>query len=476
MRNETLKYLYWVLAGTVLVLFLVGLAAFRNLEQAQGYGELVNHTTNVLLQAEATVSLIKDAETGVRGYIITHDSKFLQPYSQSITSVFTAIRVLDSMTIDNERQRNPVRVLDSLTFRRFRIMKQTMSISVSTYDRDTLREKMLQGRLVMDSIRAVTKKIQQEEKRLLRERQQKADEFSKLTPFWLGLISLLAVALFSASSFMVILELRRRWRYESQLEQAVEDLKKTNAELENFVYLTTHHFQEPLRKLQTFSGRLMSKYQSTLHEEAVFMLQRISDSAARMQQLMDDLLLYLRFDGLVKKSEFQAVDLSALLNSVLTEQTGKLDAEHRPDLQVETDHSPAVLGDETQLKILFEQLLDNSLKFARQNVRSVIKIRTFVTNGTEVTGVSMEQSDHKFCAIEFSDNGIGFDMAFTEKIFQLFQRLHHRHEYPGTGIGLAISKKIVANHRGYLAVESRINEGTVFFVYLPLAAASDPKL
>ena len=105
MRNETLKYLYWVLAGTVLVLFLVGLAAFRNLEQAQGYGELVNHTTNVLLQSEETVSLIKDAETGVRGYLLTHDSRFLEPYSQSINTVFSAIRTLDSMTIDNDRQR-----------------------------------------------------------------------------------------------------------------------------------------------------------------------------------------------------------------------------------------------------------------------------------------------------------------------------------------------------------------------------------
>ena len=476
MRNEMLKYLYWVLAGTVLVLFRVGLAAFRNLEQAQGYSMLVNHTTRVLLQAEGTISLIIDAETGVRGYMLTHDSRYMEPYSRSVINLPVSIHVLDSMTQDNDRQHARIVLLDSLSRKRFLIMQQSMFISVSTYDRDSLKVTMLHGRVVMDSIRMVVKQIRLEEERLLDEREKRAGELSALTPYWLGLISILAVALFSASFFAVILELRRRWRYESQLQQAVDDLRRTNAELENFVYLSTHHFQEPLRKLQTFSTRLTTKFGETLHPDAIFMLDRINDSAARMQQMMNDLLDYLQFSGQGRNQDFQAVDLSETLNMVVADKIKELDTDQIPELQLEIGELPRVLGNMIQLTALFTHLLDNSLKFARQNVKTVIKIRTFVTGGSEIPGVPANRSDKKFCKIEFSDNGIGFNTACTEKIFQLFQRLHHRHEYPGTGIGLAICQKVVANHHGYLEVKSQVSIGTTFYIYLPLSGFFQNKI
>lgn len=299
--------------------------------------------------------------------------------------------------------------------------------------------------------------------------EKKETEFSALTPFWLGLISLLAIALFSTSFFIVIQELRRRWRYESQLEQAVDQLEKANTELENFVYLASHHFQEPLRKLQIFSDRLATRHRSALQADVLFMLDRINDSAARMQQLMDDLRLYLRF-AQHGPGKFQAVNLPALLRTVLPEKI-KRTAAPAAAVQIETDDQAIVSGHAVQLQSLFEQLLDNSVKFARQNVQSVIKIRTFVTIGIHIPGVSAEQAEQKFCKIEFSDNGIGFDTTYTEKIFQLFQRLHHSHEYPGTGIGLAICHKVVANHHGYLRVESQIDMKTTFYIYLPLASA-----
>ena len=473
MHKERLQYLYWVLAGTVVVLFIVGLAAFHNLEQAQGYGKLVEHTNAVLQQTEQTIALITDAETGVGGYLLTYNSTFLEPYFHSVKQIRPAIRLLDSLTVDNQRQNARIQVLEKLLEERFEIMNQSMSISILTTSRSSLYNSLLQGKMVRDSIDRVMKQVKREARQQLAESKKKESEFSTLTPFWLGLISLLAVTLFSTSFYIVIQELRRRWRYEGQLEQAVQELRKANAELENFVYLASHHFQEPLRKLRTISDRLMTKHRHTLHEDAIYLLDRVKDAAARMQQLMDDLLLYLRFVPPTRSSDFEAVDLPAMLNNtVAAAKTAGLDAE----VQIETDHNCVLSGDSLQLQSLFEQLLDNSVKFARQNVRPVIKIRTFVTIGTDIPGASAEHADTKFCKIEFSDNGIGFDSAYTEKIFQLFQRLHHSHEYSGTGIGLAVCRKVVDNHHGYLHVKSQIDMGTTFYIYLLLAPDHHTKL
>ncbi|MEO6758320.1 MAG: ATP-binding protein, partial [Saprospiraceae bacterium] len=236
---------------------------------------------------------------------------------------------------------------------------------------------------------------------------------------------------------------------------------------ENFVYLTTHHFQEPLRKLQTFSDRLAYKYRSALDADAGFILDRIQGSASRLQTLMDDLLLYLRYGGPLLSDELQAVQLVPFLNVLVAEQSKHRLPEKLPQLFWETLEVPAVSANREQLQVLFAQLLDNSLKFAQENVKPVIKIRTFVTNGDQIRGLPTNRTKELFCHIEFRDNGFGFDMAHKDKIFQLFQRLHHNHEYPGTGIGLALCKKIMANHHGFLEVDSLPDVGTTMHLYLP---------
>lgn len=470
MRKERLKYMYWLLGSMVLILFVVGLAAFRNLEQAQGYGKLVHHTNGVLLQTQKTLSLLKDAETGVRGYLLTRDYRFLEPYHHSLSRIKPAIQELDSMTSDNDRQRVPIQLLHGLVNKRFQFMSQSMRISRNTSNQDTLRQILLQSKIVMDSVMLVATAIQKEEERLLSEREHKENEFSAVTPYWLGLISLLAVLLFSITFFAVIQELRKRWLYESQLEQAVSDLRKSNQELENFVYVASHHFQEPLRKIQTFSNRLTTKYQPLLLEDAASLLNRINNASARMQQLLDDLLIYTHVGRQTQEDVFQPLDMSALLRTFVNGQaTAVAAAEAKVTLET-TDPMPPVLGSTIQVNTLLEQLLENSLKFTRQNIKPIVKIRTFVIVGKDIPGISKEDSNIKFCGVEFSDNGIGFDAAYEDKIFQLFQRLHHTHEYPGTGIGLTICRKVVANHRGHLQVKSQIAVGTTFYIYLPLSA------
>ncbi len=468
MRKETLKYLYWVLAGTVIVLFAVGLAAFHNLQQAQGYGRLVNHTTIVLLKTEETILLLKDAESGMRGYLLTRNYDYLDPYFTCIKKLGPATRQLDSLTRDNSRQREPIRRIQVLSNQRMEVMSRLISISINSLDRDTLYQTLSEGKTIMDSILLYTEGIQQEEHRLLVEREKIENELSALTPFWLGLVSSLAVLLFSATFFAVIQTLRKRWHYERELEEAVQNLKKSNEELENFVYVASHHFQEPLRKIQTFSDRLTTKYESSLAEDARFLVTRINSAAARMQQLIDDLLVYLHI-GQPDPEEFQPINVSALLHTFIEKQADSIN-EAQAEVTIEGDTTLEIFGSTGQLHTLLEQLLTNSLKFVDQNSRPVVKIRTFVTMGANTPTVLKEDTWKKFCGIEFSDNGIGFDIAYRGKIFQLFQRLHHAHEYPGTGIGLAICRKVLANHHGYLHVESQISVGTTFYILLPLSA------
>nr|WP_247232133.1 PAS domain-containing sensor histidine kinase [Telluribacter sp. SYSU D00476] len=249
-----------------------------------------------------------------------------------------------------------------------------------------------------------------------------------------------------------------------QAEALVEDLRKSNDNLEKFAYVASHDLQEPLRKIQAFGGILQKKHAASLDESGVDLILRMQRSADRMQTLITDLLTYSRISS--NKSRTQTVDLNRLLNDLLADFETTIQ-EKNADVQV--GELPVIMGELTQLRQLFQNLLSNSLKFASQERQPRIRISYKKVVGRTLEGTISSTDAHKsFAQIEIRDNGIGFDPRYTERIFQVFQRLHGRSEYPGTGIGLAIVQKVIENHKGYLMAEGRPNEGATFRLLLPL--------
>jgi signal transduction histidine kinase len=247
-----------------------------------------------------------------------------------------------------------------------------------------------------------------------------------------------------------------------RLLQNIERLESVNKELDRFAFMTSHDLQEPLRKIITFSERLSSKYKEELNDDGRMFINRIENAARRMQTLINDILTLSKISA--DDHSFVETDINQLVNEVLAEMQETI---REKEAKIIIDNLPSSLHVNPGLiRPLFQNLIGNALKYSRKNVSPVIRISSeisFASNG-EVT----KEYRNKYCRIYVSDNGIGFDQKHSEQIFSMFKRLHLNTEFEGTGIGLAICKKIVEQHKGYIYARSKVNEGSTFIVSLPL--------
>jgi PAS domain S-box-containing protein len=249
-----------------------------------------------------------------------------------------------------------------------------------------------------------------------------------------------------------------------QLEQKNAELQKMNKELESFAYISSHDLQEPLRKIQTFSSRILEKEYDSLSEGAKDNFMRMQSAAKRMQVLIEDLLVYSRTSDAERK--YVNSDLRKLIEDVKEEMDDEL-LEKNVTIEIGEMGKADVIP--FQFRQLFQNLLSNSLKFSKTGTDPVIKITNEVHKGSFFNIEKLNQNI-QYCHIQVSDNGIGFDPDYSEKIFEVFQRLHGKNEYIGTGIGLAIVKKIVENLNGYISATGKIGAGATFDIYFPVSA------
>ncbi|CAG4992988.1 Adaptive-response sensory-kinase SasA [Dyadobacter sp. CECT 9275] len=241
-----------------------------------------------------------------------------------------------------------------------------------------------------------------------------------------------------------------------------DELVRTNMELAQFAYVASHDLQEPLRKIQTFASRILET-EVNLSERGRDYFGRMQASSTRMQQLITDLLAFSRANAVEK--HFEKADLNVVLGSV-KEQLN--DTIQMKNAVIVSDNLPVMNIIVYQFEQLFTNLIANSLKFVKSGTTPVITITSGTISGREIP--ELENGDNRpFWFISFSDNGIGFEEQFKDRIFQVFQRLHTRNAYDGTGIGLAICKKIVENHHGIITAAGRPNEGATFTCYFPVA-------
>jgi two-component system, LuxR family, sensor kinase FixL len=251
-----------------------------------------------------------------------------------------------------------------------------------------------------------------------------------------------------------LLDITQRKRAEQTLSEQADKLARSNGELEQFAYVASHDLQEPLRKIQAFGDRLKTKYDTTLGPEGLDYLTRMQNAAARMQALIQDLLSLSRVASNTKP--FTAVDLGDVVRVVVSDLEVRV---HERNGRVEAADLPVVFGDRGQLAQLFQNLIGNGLKFQKPGESPVVNVWSEAITASEGSGAGWR--------ITVEDNGIGFDEKYRDRIFQIFQRLHGRNEYEGTGIGLAICRKIVERHGGAIAAHSSPGAGAKFVITLP---------
>jgi two-component system, LuxR family, sensor kinase FixL len=246
---------------------------------------------------------------------------------------------------------------------------------------------------------------------------------------------------------------------EEKLRSFAARLEQSNRELQDFAYVASHDLQEPLRKIQAFGDRLKVKSEGKLDDTCRGYLERMQDAAGRMQILINDLLTLSRIT--IKAQPFEPVDLNKIIKETLPnlelriEQTGG---------RIEFAELPVIEADPLQMRQLFQNLIGNALKFHQEKEPPIVKIKVRTYEDDQI---SRSETDYRICEISVEDNGIGFDEKYLDRIFTVFQRLHNREDYQGTGIGLAICRKIAERHGGTITARSSPGQGSRFIVTLP---------
>jgi len=256
-------------------------------------------------------------------------------------------------------------------------------------------------------------------------------------------------------------EITQKKEGERKLAESAAKLARSNRELEDFASVAAHDLQEPLRKIQAFSDRIQQRIQVLFSsreglppvetQDIADYLQRMRNAAQRMQALIQDLLTYSRVN--TQARAFLAVDLNQIVSDVMMDLEVRIE-QSQGVIQVES--LPTVQADSVQMRQLFQNLLSNALKFHKKDIPPRVTVSASV--------------GQKFYEIRVKDQGIGFDEKYLDRIFTIFQRLHGRHEYEGTGVGLAVCRRIVERHGGAITAESILGSGATFIVQLPVNA------
>jgi light-regulated signal transduction histidine kinase (bacteriophytochrome) len=247
----------------------------------------------------------------------------------------------------------------------------------------------------------------------------------------------------------------------AEIEKQAKDLQIKNKELDAFTYISSHDLQEPLRKIQTFANLILSSEYENLSENGRQKFKRILYSANRMRQLIHSLLAFSRTN--ITDRQFERVDLNVIiedLRDALSENIQEKDA------VIETELEGTVNVIPFQFTQLLQNLISNAIKFAMPDITPTIKIKSSIVSGAQLEYEKLSKNSN-YCHIIVQDNGIGFDPKFSEKIFDVFQKLHDRDTYEGTGIGLAIVKKIVENHNGLIIATGEPSNGARFDIFIP---------
>ena len=247
-----------------------------------------------------------------------------------------------------------------------------------------------------------------------------------------------------------------------QLLENINRLETANKDLDLFAFMASHDLQAPLRKIRMFSDRLLASSENNFSKEGKLYLSRIQEVSKRMQDLINDILRFSKIS--VEKQSFEEVDLNSVIGEVLSEMEGAI---REKNAQIELDRLPVLPASTVLMGPLFSNLISNALKYSKKNQTPRVRVR--YEEGPVQSGGSGKEQEVRYGRIYIEDNGIGFDQKYAEQIFDMFRRLHSNAEYEGTGIGLALCKKIVEMHNGFISALGKPGEGSVFIISLPLS-------
>ncbi len=424
------------------------------------YNSSVERTENVLTQIAKVQYKLLEAESNQRGFLISRDSVFLREFVEDEKSIYKEMDSLKKLIKGSQVQERNIIKLKAAAVTRLQILNKVLD-DIKPGKLDSFQQSVMKGKKVMDDFLQQAAKMEREERQYLAEGEKLRNAYAEGAPVYLKLSLIVSLFLQMITFLFLIIEFRRRHKYQQKLEKNFHDLQYTNAELQQITFIASHDLQEPLRKVRTFSEMLIIKNKNVLKDESRMMLERIDYSAERMQGLITDLVNY---TSLLNTTEvLKKTDLKVCV--ALAETTIQDIYENK--VKIDFTNLPLIKGNEYQLTLLFKNLFENAAKFAKENMDPRVNISYQIIKATDIldaNGLLAEQ----YYKLTIADNGIGFSNEFAKKIFDIFQRLHSQQSsYKGKGIGLAICKRIMINHGGFITADGEPGMGANFHLYFP---------
>ena len=467
--------------GFLLVLGVVlanALVAYHAQQQLARATHAVAHTHETIFGTAQLLEALLDAETGQRGYLITYEKEYLEPYYQGEQATMPRLNKLATMLTDDATSRALHTQLEPLVTAKLADLQARIKLAEDGH-LEAVRTAILSrsGKNLMDQIRALLAGLEQQQVALRQTRIAERDALMQRALFTLMLGTLLTAAVIGIAYTLSRRELETIAQNKANLEEANarletrveertaqlkltnQELTRSNRELQDFAFVASHDLQEPLRKIQAFGDLLKQDYGSVLGDEGCDFIQRMQNASRRMDRLIKDLLAYSRVT--TKAQPFAPVDLNQITQEALNDLETRI---RQTGGQITVGALPTIEADALQMHQLLQNLIGNALKFHRSGVPPVITVEASDPPATEDDAPVVS----RMCEITVADNGIGFDEKYLDRIFTPFQRLHGKNEYEGTGMGLAICRKVVERHGGTITARSQPGEGTTFLISLPV--------
>ena len=588
-HNLTSIVLVTVLVISIFMLLFAASISYKQIQTLRESQGSVIRSSEIYVELEQMNSYTSDAETGQRGFMLTGDSIFLQPYYEALEKIRWSFSRLNQLTKDDYNQNRSLDTLIFLINQRLKFLDHLLTdTELSVQTSDTLRRLMLRGREMMGLSLAQIEKMKFHELQLLKNRETDHESEIVLSPLSLIFVVLFSLMIFVVAFYKIKKDLKNSTRtnnmlminnkifehseqiadishwyldikenkmtyslnlyrllgckinefeptFENFLQyvhpadrhlliegkrkvlkelspsmtffriirkdgeirhfksigklitdnygmsfsiginaditeqhkkekiigEKIADLERSNKQLSAFSHIASHDLQEPLRKVQTFISRIKESDLKLFPENVRDYISGIKKETIRMQKFITDLLLYSRASKADKT--FEVADLNEILENSKRELSHRI--EEKNAIINSTSDLPVMNVIPFQMQQLFSNLISNSIKYSKHDLNPIIDVTRETVQGKDVPQYTGDP-DSWFYRISFSDNGIGFDQQYAEKIFSLFYRLHSTKEYTGTGIGLAICKIIVENHKGYISAQGYPGTGSVFNVYL----------
>lgn len=458
------KRLRWIFIAFSCSFVLVAALCFwalRQFSSLDNYSIGVDHTNKTITQLYEIESNLKELDVQELGFMLTRDSAHITKISEVYFRILPATMQLKSLLKGNKQQSRTATLLRAAIFERMMCLKENLE-NIDTNKHNNNRVFYLRGKKAKEESLAYLSKMRDLENNILQDRLKIKTHYQQITyetvRYLLSFFGLITIFLF----IVLIYQLKQRMGYQKDLVKNVGELKRSHNELEQITYALSHNLKEPTRKIQIFSDRLLY-VKKDMDDDTTLTLQRIHASANRLNELIQGLS---NLTNLIKTEPYALVNLDIVVKAAEDALLDKIIAQNA---KLTAGILPTINGYASQLQLLFTSLIENSLKFAKPDTPVHIEITYEKTDGKYVMEENDFDGQQQFHCITIRDNGIGFDNQFSDKMFQIFQRLHNNESaYSGKGIGLAICQRVMANHGGFIRASGKEGIGASFQLFFPL--------